>query len=233
MVSAIIVAAGKGTRMQNRRPKQYLLLADLPILAHTLRVFHDCERIGQINLVVPQNDVEYCRRHILKRITPPRNINLIAGGDRRQVSVYNGLQQIDANSRIVVIHDGVRPFVQPDQLRACIDGAREFGACILGIPAHDTLKQVDQLGRIVGTVTRDTIWLAQTPQAFDRDLIKKAHDQARSDGYEGTDDASLVERLGKTVMILPGSRSNLKITDKEDLIIARALLDAQTEYPAG
>ena len=155
-----------------------------------------------------------------------RNITLIPGGDRRQTSVYNGLQQIGSNCRIVVIHDGVRPFVRPDEINACIDGALEFGACILAVPAHDTLKRVNRSGRIVNTVARDTIWLAQTPQAFRHDLIQKAHRRARVEGFEGTDDASLVERLDETVVIHPGSRRNLKITDEEDLIIARALLDA-------
>ncbi len=228
MVTAIIVAAGKGARMRNQQRKQYLLLADIPILVHTLRVFHGSERITHINLVIPPADFNYCRKNILSHLNPPHNIKLVAGGDRRQISVYRGLQRVDASCRIVVIHDGVRPFVQPDQLNACIDGAIQFGACILAIPAHDTLKKIDSSGRIIGTLARDTIWLAQTPQAFHSELIKKAHAQASSEGYEGTDDASLVERLGETVMIIHGSRRNLKITDKADLIAARALLDTRT-----
>ncbi len=226
MVTAIIVAAGKGLRMRSHRPKQYLPLADLPILAHTLKVFYECERVSRINLVIPRDDSDYCRNQILDRMPSSHNITLIPGGDRRQKSVYNGLQQIGSNCRIVVIHDGVRPFVRPDELNACIDGALEFGACILAVPAHDTLKRVNRSGRIVNTVARDTIWLAQTPQAFRRDLIQRAHRRARVEGFEGTDDASLVERLDETVVIHPGSRRNLKITDEEDLIIARALLDA-------
>ena len=226
MVTAIIVAAGKGVRMQSHQRKQYLPLAELPILVHTLKVFCECERVSRINLVIPRGDFNYCRNHILDRIPPSPNITLIPGGDRRQSSVYNGLQQIGSNCRIVVIHDGVRPFVRLEQLDACIDGAVEFGACILAVRAHDTLKRVDRSGRIVNTVARDTIWLAQTPQAFRSDLIQRAHRRARAGGFEGTDDASLVERLNQTVVIHPGSRRNLKITDKEDLIIARALLDA-------
>ncbi len=228
MVTAIIVAAGKGARMRNQQRKQYLLLANIPILVHTLRVFHDSDRISHINLVIPEADFDYCRNNILSHINPPHSIKLVAGGDRRQISVYQGLQHIDGTCRIVVIHDGVRPFVQPDQLNACIDGAIQFGACILAIPAHDTLKKIDSSGRIIDTFPRDTIWLAQTPQAFHSELIKKAHTQANSEGYEGTDDASLVERLGEMVMIIHGSRRNMKITDKTDLIVARALLDPQT-----
>lgn len=230
MVAAVIVAAGKGIRMQSRLRKQYLPLADLPILVHTVNAFIESDRISRINLVIPQDDFDYCRRNILSRIEPSYDIRLIAGGRLRQESVYNGLCQVGSNCGIVVIHDGVRPFVQRAQLNACIDGAAKHGACILGIPAHDTLKQVNPSGQIIGTIARDTVWLAQTPQAFRCDLIRKAHDLARSEGYQGTDDAALVERLGQTVMILHGSRSNLKITNKEDLIIARTLLQAPP-YP--
>jgi 2-C-methyl-D-erythritol 4-phosphate cytidylyltransferase len=226
MVAAVIVAAGKGIRMQDPLRKQYLPLAGLPILAHTLAVIDDCDLVGHIYLVIPQDDIDFCRENILDRLKLVRNVHLVAGGARRQESVYNGLQQIDPGCRIVLIHDGVRPFVQPDQLSACINGARKFGACILGIPAYDTLKKINKSGNIVDTIARDAIWLAQTPQAFHYDLIKKAHDQARLDGYQGTDDASLVERLGGAVKILRGSRSNIKITNKEDLKIARALLGA-------
>lgn len=228
MVTAIIVAAGKGARMRNQQRKQYLPLAEIPILVHTLRVFHGCERISQINLVIPQTDFDYCRKNILSHLNPPHNIKLVAGGDRRQISVYQGLQQVDSTCQIVVIHDGVRPFVQTDQLNACIDGAIQVGACIVAIPAQDTLKKINSSGHIISTIPRDTIWLAQTPQAFHSELIKKAHAQAKSEGYDGTDDASLVERLGETVRIVHGSRRNLKITDKADLIVARALLDTQT-----
>jgi len=226
MVAAIIVAAGKGLRMQDALRKQYLPLAGLPILAHTLTVLGKCQLISRIYLVIPQDDFDFCRARILNRIKIA-NVNLVAGGARRQESVYRGLQQLERGCRIVVIHDGVRPFVPPDQITACIDGARKYGACILGIPAYDTLKQVDQSGTIVNTTARDAIWLAQTPQAFRCDLIKKAHDQAQLEGYQGTDDASLVERLGLPVKIIRGSRSNIKITTREDLEIARALIEIQ------
>jgi len=225
MVAAVIVAAGKGVRMQNPLRKQYLPLGGLPILAHTLTVIDKCHLIGHIYLVIPQDDFDFCRENIIGRIKLVRNVHLVAGGGRRQESVYNGLQQIDPACRIVVIHDGVRPFVQRDQLTACINGARKFGACIMGTPAYDTLKQVNQSGSIVGTILRDAIWLAQTPQAFRYELITKAHDRARLDGYQGTDDASLVERLGEAVKILHGSRSNIKITNKEDFKIAQAFFN--------
>jgi len=225
MVAAIIVAAGKGIRMQDSLRKQYLPLAGRPIIAHTLIVFGGCDLIDHIYLVVPQDDFDFCRENVLAKNDLIRNVKLVAGGDRRQESVYRGLQQIDAGCSIVIIHDGVRPFVQKDQITACVNGAGRFGACILGVPAYDTLKQVNKSGNIVTTTARDAIWLAQTPQAFRYELIKKAHDRARLDGFQGTDDASLVERMGGAVKIICGSRRNIKITNKEDLKIARALLE--------
>jgi len=226
MVAAIIVAAGKGSRMQEQMRKQYLPLAGIPILVRTLKVIDDCRSVDCIYLVVPRGDFEFCREHIFSRLKSVRKVHLVAGGTHRQDSVYNGLQQIDTNCRIVLIHDGVRPFVQNDQLVASIDGARQFGACILGVPAYDTLKRVDTSENIVGTLSRDAVWLAQTPQTFRYDLIRKAYDEAATDRYTGTDDASLVERLGEPVKIIRGSRSNIKITNKEDLKIALSMIEA-------
>ena len=224
MVAAIIVAAGRGSRMQERLRKQYLPLAGVPILVHTLEAVNDCRSVDGIYLVVPPDDFEYCRNHIISQLEPGCCIHLIAGGAHRQDSVYNGLRQLDANCRIVLIHDGVRPFVKNEQLTASIKGARQHGACILGIPAYDTMKRIDTSHNIVRTLSRDAVWLAQTPQTFRYDLIKRAYDRANTDRFVGTDDASLVERLGESVKIIHGSRSNIKITNKEDLKIAQALI---------
>jgi len=139
--------------------------------------------------------------------------------------VYNGLQVIDKKTTTVVIHDGVRPFIHPEKLTACIFGAKDFGACILAVPVADTLKRVNKSGIVDRTLFRENIWLAQTPQAFQYGLILKAHETARRDGYAGTDDASLVERLGKDVRIINGSKFNIKITTQEDLDVARAMFD--------
>ena len=224
MVNAIIVAAGQGKRMQGDQRKQYLSLAGLPILTRTLMVFDKCEPVSQIILVVPQDDIDFCRHNILEPAKLTQKVRLASGGRRRQDSVYNGLKEIDANCSIVVIHDGVRPFVQNEQLIECINGARESGACIMGVPAHETLKQIDSSGRIIRTLSRDDIWLAQTPQVFRHDLILRAHEHAREEGYFATDDAALLERLGATVKILKGSRTNIKITVSEDLEMAQTIL---------
>lgn len=224
MVTAIIVAAGKGTRMQDVRRKQYLSLAGLPILTRTLVVFDKCERVEQIILVIPQDDFNFCQKNILKPAGLSGRIILVAGGERRQDSVFNGLKAVDSGCSIVVIHDGVRPFLQNDQLIACIEGARESGACIMGVPANETLKQVNAADHIIQTLERDDVWLAQTPQAFRYDLIRKAHESACVEGYSATDDASLVERLGGTVKIITGSRHNIKITIQEDFETAQNIL---------
>jgi 2-C-methyl-D-erythritol 4-phosphate cytidylyltransferase len=225
MVTAIIVAAGKGDRLQGSRRKQYLSLAGIPILTRTLVVFDKCELIDQIVLVIPPDDYKFCQKNILAPAGLSRTIKMAPGGERRQNSVYNGLKEVDPNCDIVVIHDGVRPFVSNDQLVACIDEVRESGACILGVPAYETLKQAKGSDHIIKTLRRDDVWLAQTPQVFRYDLILKAHERARQEGYSATDDASLVEELGENVKIITGSRINIKITIKEDLDLARCLLE--------
>lgn len=225
MISAIIVAAGKGMRMKNSLRKQYLLLAGRPILAHTLLVFDTCSLIENIILVVPKDDFDYCNENVLSSITLRNNVTLISGGAKRQDSVYNGLLAIDNKSaNIVVIHDGVRPIVSPEQLTACIIGAKKYGACILGIPVDSTLKQINNSGYVDKTIERDTIWLAQTPQAFQHSLLIKAYDKARQEDFSGTDDAMLVERLGGSVKVVSGSKHNIKITTREDLELAKAIL---------
>jgi 2-C-methyl-D-erythritol 4-phosphate cytidylyltransferase len=226
MVSAIIVAAGQGIRMKDTMRKQYLDLSGRPVLAHSIMTFDSCSLVDEIFLVIPKEDVEYCQKKILSLLDLNNQVNLVCGGAKRQDSVYNGLQAINKNTDTVVIHDGVRPFIQLEALKECIIGSKKFGACILGTPASDTLKRVDKSDIIETTLSRENIWLAQTPQVFRFDLILKAHETARRDGYVGTDDASLVERLGEDVKIINGGRFNIKITKKEDLAIAKAMFDA-------
>ena len=223
-VHAIIVAAGQGMRMSDSMRKQYITLDGIPILRHTLNIFENCQRVTQIILVVPKADLDFCRDAILTPAKRQKSISLVAGGPERQDSVYNGLQIIQPDDGLVVIHDGVRPFVRQEQLVTCINVAAESGACIMGIPVFDTVKQVNAKNEIVQTHRRDTLWLAQTPQVFRAKLIVEAHEVAKKDGFIGTDDASLVERLGQTVKIISGSRNNIKITSQEDLVLAQAIL---------
>ncbi len=220
---AVIVAGGKGERMNSDIRKQYLLLGNLPILSHTLLAFDSCPLVNRIYLVVPEIDFEFCRNHILAPIHLTSEIELVSGGKERQDSVYNGLKAITDKNDIVVIHDGVRPFVTPKLIEDCINGAAKDGGCILGVPAVDTLKNVGKDGCILNTMQRRDAWLAQTPQAFQYSLIKEAHDHAMAEGLRGTDDASLVEYLEKSVRMIPGSPYNIKITNQEDMVIARAI----------
>ena len=210
--------------MSNTVRKQYIALDGIPILSRTLGVFDRCDLIDQIIIAVPKDDIDYCRNDIIPAARMKKGANLVIGGTRRQDSVYNSLKTIETDNDIVLIHDGVRPFVNPEHLVACIKSAQKHGACILGIPAFDTVKHVNPKNEIIDTQKRDTLWLAQTPQAFQLELIKRAHEIAKQEGFRGTDDASLVERLGGIVKIIPGSRSNIKITNQEDLKLAQAIL---------
>jgi 2-C-methyl-D-erythritol 4-phosphate cytidylyltransferase len=232
MNTALVVAAGSGLRMGSTVRKQYLEISGLPILAHTLRIIDRCPQVGRIYLAIPEGDFAFCRERILSAIALQTPIELVPGGEVRQASVWNGLSAMDPATDIVVIHDGVRPFITPDQVGACIQGAALHDACILGVPVTDTLKSVSATGHITRTLDRRHIWQAQTPQAFRYTLILKAHARARREGISATDDACLLEEMGKPVRIIPGHRNNIKITTPEDLLLAEALLStSQAQEP--
>ncbi len=227
MTSAIIVAAGSGKRMNNARPKQYLDLAGLPVLSRTLMVFDDHPAVHMIFLVVAPEEISFCESHILSTVAWKTEIMLIPGGEHRKDSVYEGIkaaQQRMDDHEIVLIHDGVRPFVSGEMITDCIDCAAKWGACIYGVPVSDTLKQVDSWGVIAGTVSRENVWMAQTPQAFSLKWIKDGFERVIEKGLLVTDDAAVLERCGKPVRILPGSKNNIKITTPEDLHFALFLL---------
>ncbi len=229
MVSALVVAAGHGVRMQSDTRKQYLQVAGLPVLVHTLMKFDVCPQIDSICMVVPADDFDFCRRRLLAGRQFKNPIQFVAGGRHRQQSVYNGLKSLDHKNGLVAIHDGVRPLIDPLLITACIKAAETSGACAPGIPVYDTIKRVSGEATIEGTVERKGLWLIQTPQVFRYAVIAEAHARAVRDGYVGTDDASLVERLGFTVTLISGSKSNIKVTTAEDLEMAAALLRAAGE----
>ena len=230
-VSAILVAGGNGIRMGGSIRKQYLSLAGTPVICHTLNVFAACSCIDDIYLVVPSGDLDYCSENLLPLFPVNKPIHLIAGGPERQNSVYNGLLAISRqSSRIVVIHDVVRPFVSSRLIADCVTEANRSGACIAGVPAMDTVKLVNS-GHIESTLDRSTVWMAQTPQAFDFFLIKAAHERALSKQVMGTDDAMLAEQMGCRVQIIPGSRLNIKITTPEDMALAEAIYRWRRSQP--
>jgi 2-C-methyl-D-erythritol 4-phosphate cytidylyltransferase len=224
MVSAIIAAGGKGVRMRAGIRKQYLDLGGVPILVRTLLNMDRCAFVKKIYLVVPERDHEYCHHSILAAIHCRCPIQMVPGGRTRQESVYNGLSAVSEKTGLVLIHDGVRPFVSMELMRRCVEEAQTCGACIPGIPLKDTLKSCDRQGYIHATIPRESLWLAQTPQVFQFHLIREAHEHARSKGIESTDDASLLEMTGRPVKVIEGSPHNIKITTPEDFLFAQALL---------
>jgi 2-C-methyl-D-erythritol 4-phosphate cytidylyltransferase len=222
---AIVVAGGSGKRMLHDRPKQYVPLAGIPILARTLIPFEKAPSIDRIILVVPDDDRKYVKDEIIDgyRITKVKQVQV--GGEARQDSVRKGLEVLDDGDDIVLIHDGVRPFVTQDLIERSIGEAVRSGAVIPVVPAADTVKVVGEDGSIRDTPDRTDLRLAQTPQAFKREIILEAFESACRDGFYGTDDASLVERMGIPVRTIPGLPYNIKITTPEDLLIGEFLLN--------
>ena len=225
MISALIVAAGQGVRMGAAQRKQYLQLGDLPILAHTILAFDQCVSIDQIVLVVPKEEIDYCRETLLPAVCLTTHLVLVPGGKRRQDSVYNGLSVLSDDDDIVLIHDGVRPFVPAELIENCIQGAQKWGACIPTLEVTDTLKKIGPDQTIQATISRDQLHQAQTPQAFKLRLVKKAHRLSREKKWRVTDDASLLEQIGVDVHVIPGTPDNIKITTPEDLRRAQMILN--------
>jgi 2-C-methyl-D-erythritol 4-phosphate cytidylyltransferase len=205
--------------MGSRRPKQYLRLGQAPILVATLKALARARSIAGIVVAVPEAQVAVTRR-LLARARVPKILDVVAGGADRQESVWRGLQRLPEDARVVVVHDAVRPFITTDLVER-VRAAGAGGAATCGTPVRDTVKRVTD-GAVESTIPRQGLWLTQTPQAFARDLLWEAHDKARRDGFAGTDDAVLVERLGMPVAMVPGLAQNLKITTPEDLRTARA-----------
>jgi 2-C-methyl-D-erythritol 4-phosphate cytidylyltransferase len=225
---AIIVSAGKGQRFMEGKKKQFYLLADKPILAHTLDKFETCPLVRSILLVVGQEDMDYCLKEIIEKHKYRKISQIVPGGKRRQESVKNGIDVLSKDVDIVVIHDGVRPFVTREMIEDSIRSAQRFGAVVTAMPVKETIKMANPDGTILKTLDRESLWQIQTPQTFQAHAIKEAYQKATEDGFIGTDDASLVERLGIKVHILPGSYTNIKITTPEDLILANLFLRMKT-----
>lgn len=234
MITALIVAAGRGVRMGGTLRKQYLTLGGRPVLSTTLKAFDACPHITTLVVVTPEDEIAFCRETIIAQAGLTKEAILVPGGERRQDSVYNGLQRVQKErGAMVLIHDGVRPFVTNDLIEACICGARRWGACIPALDITDTLKQVTPSNTVARTVSREFLRAVQTPQAFELDLIKAAHERARAFGWEGTDDAGLIERMGGKVHLVPGDPANFKITTPEDLERAEFVLSYRRQRDGG
>jgi 2-C-methyl-D-erythritol 4-phosphate cytidylyltransferase len=222
---AIIPAAGSGTRMGSQRPKQFLDLCGRSMLVETLQPFQDCQQVAAIILVVPPEEVDYCKREIVDRFAFHKVWKVVPGGKRRQDSVRKGIEATDGQYDLVVIHDGVRPFVDQDLINRLITAAKGHRAVIAGMPPKETVKEANRVDEVVRTHNRRRIWLVQTPQVFRYPDIREAHLRALDEGWEeATDDAVLVERLGIPVKVVAGSERNIKVTTPYDLELARFLL---------
>lgn len=237
-VFVIIPAAGLGTRMaplptgldakSKKAPpsKQFVDLAGTPILIHTVRKFAAVNEVSEIRIALRENELDPFRERLRNERTEVRNkkIELVVGGEHRQQSVEHALNALSAApDDVVLVHDAVRPLVTPETIREVIQAAEKYGAAIAGLPAIDTVKQVERTAEgalIKATIPRAAIVLAQTPQGFRYGLLKKVFDEATADGFMGTDEASLVERSGHDVAVVMGSPRNIKITNPGDLELA-------------
>jgi 2-C-methyl-D-erythritol 4-phosphate cytidylyltransferase len=222
---ALVPAAGSGTRMGGRQPKQYLVLGGAPLLVHTLRALARCPSIEGAVVAVPEDRID-ATQSLLRRFRVARVLAVVAGGEERQDSVQLGLEAVSPEAAWVVVHDAVRPMITPDLVERVLAAARIPGAATCGWPVRETVKLVKD-SFVDKTLPRDGLWLTQTPQAFRRELLREAHDKAAREGFRGTDDAMLVERLGGRVAMVEGLAQNIKITTKEDLKTVRTLLGSR------
>ena len=231
---ALIPAAGMGKRMGAAVNKQYLQLDGMPIVARTISVFEQSPLIDAIYLVIPAEEIPYCREHVVEAFKFSKVAAIIPGGKERQHSVMNGLRGMRehvSGDDVVLIHDGVRPLVTEELLRESIAVAASHDGAVVAVPTKDTIKAVYN-GIVTGTPERNSLWQAQTPQSFRYRVIYSAHLAAEAEHYLGTDDSSLVERTGGRVRIVPGNYRNIKITTPEDLILAEAAFaSARKERP--
>jgi 2-C-methyl-D-erythritol 4-phosphate cytidylyltransferase len=227
-VNAVIVSAGKSHRFMDGKKKQFLPLAGKPVLARTLDPFERCPLVNTVVLVVGQEDLGFCLREIVEKYGYRKVSRVVPGGESRQESVRHGMDAVPEDVEIVVIHDGVRPFVTQKMIEESIRSAMRFKAVVLGTPVKETIKTVNPEGKVLKTLDRGSLWQIQTPQVFHAKLIRDALNKATEDGFMGTDDASLVERLGVEVHVLPGDYTNIKITTPEDLLLASLLLQAKS-----
>ncbi len=223
MKIAIIVAAGKSSRMKSGCSKQYLPLLGKSVLSHTLSVFEDCSAVDEVMLVVNVDDVEFCREKVVEKYGFKKVSKIIEGGEERQDSVCNGLSFIPPTAEVVLVHDGARPLVTQEILVEAISSLEGWDGVVVGVPAKDTMKIVGGES-IDKTLPRESIWCAQTPQVFLTSVLKEAHGKARRDNIYGTDDSMLLERLGYKVRMIMGSYDNIKITTQEDLEVAEGIL---------
>ncbi|WP_459503701.1 2-C-methyl-D-erythritol 4-phosphate cytidylyltransferase [Bacillus sp. C1] len=226
MYTLIIPAAGQGKRMGAGKNKLFLLINEVPIIVHTLRAFEKDEACKNIIMAINKEDRPYFEE-LMQKYPIQKRVHFIQGGTERQDSVYNALRHVE-EAEYVLVHDGARPFVTNQMIQGVLTAAKEKGASICVVPVKDTVKRVER-DSVVETVERSQLRAVQTPQGFSVPLLLEAHRSAKQGCFLGTDDASLVERIGKEVGVVEGSYYNIKVTTPEDLLIAESFLRVQKE----
>ncbi len=228
MVCVIIAAAGQGKRMGSSVNKVFLPLAGKSVLAYSVLAASAARGVTHIVVTAAPEETATVSR-LLAELALPVSWQVVAGGSERQYSIANALNVVPDNTAMIIVHDGARPLAQTALFDQAVAAARQHQAAIAAVPVKDTIKAADDTGLVTGTPDRRTLWAVQTPQAFSAKVLRSAYQQAAQDGYLGTDDAALVERLGITVKLVPGSYENLKITTPEDLRLAEVLLAKEQE----
>ncbi len=225
--TAIVLAAGKGSRMKSNARKQYMMLKGQPVVCHSLAVFEQCERIDEIILVCGQGEEAMCREQIVGKYHYNKVKRIVPGGKERYHSVYEGLKAAGPDCGTVLIHDGARPLLDEEMIGRLLDAVKESGACVAGMPVKDTIRLSGENGYAEKTLPRERIWMIQTPQVFDYPLILSAHRKLmdlKDLQVQITDDAMVLEYItGQKAGLVEGSYRNIKITTPEDLLIAEAL----------
>ncbi len=222
-VSVIIAAAGMSNRMGSKINKQFIWIEGKPILAHTIEKFEKCRYVDEIIIVTKEEEIEYCRKEIVKKYKFKKINKIVRGGKERQHSVYNGILALDKKTDIVLTHDGARPFVEIKNIEDGIKGVVDFGPCVIGVPVTDTIKVVGEDKKVESTPKRSSLWAAQTPQCFPKNILVDSYRKAIKEGYLATDDSSIVENGGYDVKMVMGNYKNIKITTPEDIIVAESL----------
>jgi 2-C-methyl-D-erythritol 4-phosphate cytidylyltransferase len=224
--SAIIVAAGKGTRMKSDNGKMFLEICEMPVIFYTIREFDECKDINEIIIVTREEDIVPCM-DLVNEFEFNKVKKIISGGKERSDSVLKGLKEAANKANIIAIHDGARPLINKQDISKVISEAKEDKAAALGVRVKDTIKVLDENQYIVDTPERKNLWSVQTPQVFSREIIQEAYQIYRKEKELGgtiTDDCMLVERMGHRVKMVEGSYENIKITTSEDIVIAEAIL---------
>ncbi len=227
-ITAIVLAAGEGSRMKSDRKKQFMEIKGKPLIWYSLFAFEK-NRVDEIVLVTGKDDIEFCEEEIIKKYNFSTNIKVVAGGSERYESVYNGLKEVSGD--IILIHDGARPMVSDEIIKNCITGAKKYGACVAGVKVKDTIKIVDENDVIIETPDRDSLWITQTPQSFKKEIVESAYKRMKAElemsnvAFDITDDAMVVENYGEQkVRFVKGDYSNIKVTTPEDIMIVEAFI---------